>query len=167
MNSKGFTLVELIIVIGLIAILLSIATLNFNSWQRKNLVERYVKELYTDVQEARSSAVYTKFPQGIDLAANQVTFRRYASDADLVGVVLYTKQLPVTIDWSNWGTNRIVFNTRGVTTDTAAATAIKVICFQTTEEASYDALIITPVLTNMGKVTNRGNACGQANVTQK
>jgi hypothetical protein len=44
---------------------------------------------------------------------------------------------------------------------------IKVICFTTTEDAAYDALIITPALTSMGKVTNRGSLCAETNVTQK
>jgi prepilin-type N-terminal cleavage/methylation domain-containing protein len=166
MRQRGFTIVELVVVIAIISTLLTIATINFNSWQRKNMVERYTKELYTDVQGARASAVYTKFRRGVVLADNSVTFVRYANDSDNVGTVLSIKQLPVAIDWSNRATpasERIDFNTRGVMTDPT----VKVICFQTGEDASYDALIITPVLTSMGKVTNRGNACAQNNVTQK
>jgi prepilin-type N-terminal cleavage/methylation domain-containing protein len=163
MKSNGFTIIELVVVISVIAILLTIATINFSSWQKKNLVERYTKELYSDVQDARSAAIYTKHRRRIELAANLVTFRSYSSDGDAAGTILSTKQLPVAINWSNWGSNWFEFNTRAVMTDPT----IKVICFQTTEDASYDALIITPVLSSMGKVTNRGNACGQTNVTQK
>jgi prepilin-type N-terminal cleavage/methylation domain-containing protein len=165
MKSKGFTIVELLVVVGLISVLLTIGVLNFNSWQRKNIVEKNVKELYSDVQEARTAALYTKFRRRIDLAAKQVTFNSYSSDADVPAAVI-TKQLPLTISWSSWASpasNQIEFNTRGVMTDSS----IKVICFQTTDDVAYDALIITPVLTNMGKVTIRGNACGQDNVTQK
>jgi type II secretion system protein H len=166
MKANGFTLIELLVVITILGILLGIATLNFSDWQKKTLVERYAKELYTDLQDARSNAVYTKFRRGVEFSTKSVAFKRYADDSDAVGVVLSTKQLPLEIRWSTWtdpAANRIDFNIRGVMTEST----VKVICFQTPVDASYDAIIITPALTSLGKVTDRGNACGQNNVTQK
>jgi type IV fimbrial biogenesis protein FimT len=166
MKARGFTVIELVVVLGILTILLGIATLNFSDWQKKSLVERYAKELYTDLQDARSNAAYTKFRRGVQLSAKSVAFRRYSSDSDTAGTLLTTKQLPIALNWTTWvdpASNRIDFNIRGVMTDPT----VKVICFQTPVDAAYDAIIITPVLTTLGKVTDRGNACGQNNVTQK
>ena len=166
MNKRGFSLIELIVVIGLIAIMLSLATIEFGSWQRKSIVERYTKELYSDIQDARMKAAFTKVRQGVEFGAQQVVFRSFSSAGDVAGAIVTTKNLPVSIT-TNFSaspqSNRVEFDLRGIDSDPI----IKVICFTTTVDAAYDALIITPSLTSMGKVTNRGNACAQTNVTQK
>lgn len=165
MNSRGFTLIEILVVIAIIGILSAIGALNFNAWLKKNLVERYVKELYADVQGARMNAIYTKARQGVEFAAQQVTFKSFSSESDAAGRVVSTKPLPmvISLNWTSANSNRIEFNTSGIMSNPI----IKVICFTNTEDAPYDAVIITPVLTNMGKVTNRGAACARTNVTQK
>jgi len=167
MNRDGFSLIELIIVIGLMSILLALATLDFGAWQRKSMVERYTKELYSDIQDARMRAAFTKKPQRVEFGAQQVIFRSFSSEGDVLGTKISTKILPLSFTLNSGWTpaNLIDFDTRGVMSDPVPSA--KVICFTTTEDAAYDALIITPALTSMGKVTNRGSACAQTNVTQK
>jgi type IV fimbrial biogenesis protein FimT len=166
MNSRGFSLIELIVVIALMAIMLTLATLEFGTWQRKSVVERYTKELFSDIQDARMRAAFTKVRQGVVFGAQQVVFRRFSSEYDAAGTTVTTKNLPVSIT-TNFSAspqlNKIKFDSRGIDSDPI----VKVICFTTTVDAAYDALIITPALTSMGKVTNRGNACARTNVTQK
>ncbi|MDD2539921.1 MAG: type II secretion system protein [Desulfuromonadaceae bacterium] len=167
MNSRGFSIIELIVVIGIISILLTLATINFGAWQRKSMVERYTKELYSDVQDARMRAAFTKRVQRIEFGAQKVVFRSFLNEGDAVGTIVSTKNLPLSFTRNTADvpapSNFIDFNTRGIMIDPN----IQVICFTTTEDAAYDALIITPALTSMGKVTNRGNACARTNVTQK
>jgi len=167
MNRRGFSLVEMITVIALITILLSVGTLDFAAWQRKSQVERYTKELYSDVQDARMRAAFTKVSQGIEFNAQQVVFRKYTSEWDVGGEVVSKKNLPLSFTRNTADSpapsSRIVFDTRGITSNPN----IQVICFTTTVDAAYDAVIITPALTSMGKVINRGIACAKTNVTQK
>lgn len=168
MNRRGFSLIELIVVIGLVSVLLTVATLNFGAWQRKSLVERYTKEIYSDIQDARMRAAFTKVRQGVEFGAQQVVFRRFSSEGDVAGTVVTTKALPLSFTKNTWTqptATRIDFDTRGIMIDQVPVA--KVICFTASEDAAYDALIITPALTSMGKVINRESACARTNVTQK
>lgn len=167
MKNRGFSIIELIVVVGLISLVLGIAALDFASWTRKAQIERQVKELYADIQAARLDAAFTKQRRGVEFGANQVIFRRFSTnESTAAGTGISTKSLPFAITrttWVNPADGQIVFDTKGVMADPI----VKVICVTTDIDASYDALIITPAITNMGKVTNRGVACGQDNVIQK
>lgn len=166
MDNKGFTIIELIVVLGLVGILLAIAAIEFSDWQKKALVERQAKEMYTDLQEARMRAAFTKQRQTVDFGAKSLMFRRYSTLNDVGGTEISTKNLPYSISRSAWITpsdGRLEFDTKGVCTDAN----IKVICINNTVDAAYDALVITPTLTNLGKVTPLGASCAQNNVIQK
>lgn len=164
MRERGFSLVELLAVIAITGTLLALATLNFGSYLRKSQVEAQVKELYADVQELRMKAAFTKRRHSVEFSAGQAVFRSYSSEADPSGSLLSTKRLPFAVT-ANWAApNRIDFDTKGMMSDPAN---VKVICLATSENAVYDALIVTPVTTNIGKVTNRGAACAITNVKQK
>lgn len=166
MDNKGFSLIELIVVMVIIAILLAIVALNFSDWLQKAQVERQVKEMYSDIQGARMRAAFTKQRQSVEFGANSLAFRRYSTLNDILGTSVTTKSLPLSITRSSWITpvdGRLEFDTKGVSTDAN----IKVICINNTVNAPYDALVITQTLINLGKVTPLGASCVQNNVTQK
>jgi len=76
----GFTLTELIVVIFLITTLLSIATLGFNSWQVKYNVEAQVRQMASDINEIRITAMTRKQKHSVTINANSYVFRSYSSD---------------------------------------------------------------------------------------
>lgn len=159
MNDRGFSLIELLVVIAIAGILMAIATLDFGQWSRKAHIEKTVQELYADFQDMRQEAAFQKVPRALVFSgAQQITFDRNG--------VSTVKNLSVSYGRSVWtqpASDRIEFNTQGVMSDPL----IKVICFNATVDAAYDALIIAPAFTSMAKMVNRGGACASTNVVQK
>jgi len=164
MCQRGFTLLELVVTMVIAGILLAIATLDFGTYVRKSGTETQVKELYADLQDARGKAAFTKRRHSVEFFAQQAVFRRFSSEADLVGTTIATKKVTYALT-TNWtAPNVIEFDTHGVTTDQSNP---KVVCIATPVDAAFDAIIISPVNTLMAKVINRGAPCAITNVVQK
>lgn len=81
-SESGFSLVELVVVIGIIGILLSIGTINFNQWLVKNRVEAQVRQMVTDFSELRVKAFTTKQRQSMQVNQSSYVFKSYSSDAE-------------------------------------------------------------------------------------
>lgn len=73
LNRNGFSLTELIVVIVLIGILVSVATLGFNSWTRKYGIEAQLKELHADLTSIRLRAIQTKQPHRVRLNPQELS----------------------------------------------------------------------------------------------
>lgn len=80
-RTKGFALTELIMVMVIMGIILAIAALNFNSWQRKAQIERQTRELLTDLNTARSESIFRKKMHSVVINADSMGYvlRRYSS----------------------------------------------------------------------------------------
>jgi prepilin-type N-terminal cleavage/methylation domain-containing protein len=76
---SGFSLIELVVTIGVAAILMGIATYAFNQLQKKSLAESEVRQLATDINDLRIRAMTTKQPQGITLNASNYILSAYTS----------------------------------------------------------------------------------------
>ncbi|MEI8356199.1 MAG: prepilin-type N-terminal cleavage/methylation domain-containing protein, partial [Deltaproteobacteria bacterium] len=84
MNRSGFSLVELLVIIGITSILLGIATLNFTHWVTRCNIEKEVKELYAELMSARQQSFVTGMNHRVEFeSANSIVFRLYSSEWDL------------------------------------------------------------------------------------
>lgn len=76
----GFSIVELVVVIGIIGILLSIGTINFSQWLVKNRVEAQVRQMVTDFSELRVKAFTLKQRHSITVNQSSYVFKSYTSE---------------------------------------------------------------------------------------
>lgn len=162
MNRRGFTLIEVIVVTGLIGILLSIATLQFGDYLRKGAIERQAKEMYADVMATRTAAVTQRSPKGVTITPTTITFVDGGS-----GNSTRTLTKPVTWAGKSSGDSGmlILFDERG--TFDIANDGNTAICIEPSmASARYDSIVIYPTRIQLGKVTF-GGECTSANVAIK
>ena len=83
---EGFTLIELIVVIGIIAIILTIAIPEFTKWKVKYKIESDVKSIASFLQKARLKAFTEKIKLDVVNEDGKICFRCDSGDSDCVSV---------------------------------------------------------------------------------
>ncbi len=89
-DESGFSLVELVVIIAIMGILMTIATLNFNQWMVKNSVEAQVRQMASDFSQLRVKAFTLKQRHSITVNRDSYVFKSYSSENEneFLGTVL-------------------------------------------------------------------------------
>jgi type IV fimbrial biogenesis protein FimT len=164
MNRRGFTLLELIVVMGIISILLTLATINFSRWRLQQSVGSQVREMYADLLSIRQQAMVTgRNHDAVFTTSKEMAFRRYSSEGESRtsgGTLVMQKGMSNAVVASS--TSPVEFNHRGV------AAGETIVCIFTDVSPSLDALVITTSKVNMGRIRNQGSkdvsACTKNNI---
>jgi type IV fimbrial biogenesis protein FimT len=152
MGERGFSLVEMLVVVAIIGVLLAVATLQFSSYTQKANIESQVRTMYADVMEARSQALLQKTGRSFGTTATLFTVYNGAG----APIVQKTLTYPVSFDFSD----KITFDTRGV------ADGTKTICVGPAgNAANIDSISLTETMIQLGK--RNGGACDSAHFTAK
>lgn len=158
MNSRGFALTELIVVLVIIGVLLGLGTLNFSGWQVKYNVQKQTREMLSDLNNARLTAIQQKKTVKVALQPKSYTFKNYTSDGDASGTQFFSKQLPYQIQdssGSQFSDTPIVFDIRGLMTSPTSDQTIMLL--PTGTSSSYDCLVISVGRINIGAMS--GGKC--------
>jgi prepilin-type N-terminal cleavage/methylation domain-containing protein len=147
MNKSGFTLIEVLVVIGIVSLLLTFGTLEFNQYTKKASIEGQTRKLYADLMELRSRALFEKHNKVIHLTASSYT------------TPVETVNLKQAIEYNGSG-DEIVFDTRGLMLDS------KTICVVEENGAAVDSIIVSMARVQLGK-RKRGMTCEAANIVFK
>jgi prepilin-type N-terminal cleavage/methylation domain-containing protein len=176
MKRNGFSLIELLAVMVILGIVATLGTVSFTGWVRKHDLESQVKEMYTDLMNARLTAMHQNRSHFITLSANQIIGSQDsdgdgAADASLC-IWNRDRGDPVDASCSNdkslsyknlafpatrSGTAVLEFNARGLSNTN------NTVCVFSTYNPAYDCIVISPTRIRMGKLTNQSGGCNSGN----
>lgn len=151
----GVSLVELVAVLGIIAILLGLGALPFHQWLDKSRIESQTRQLLADLQSARARALFSKHPTRVILNTSSYVIQQAGSEYDTSFAAMTTLASVATghqmtlADGSALSGTRVVFDSYG-----AADASITVMVVPSGSGAVLDCVIIDAARTVMGEMSS-------------
>lgn len=153
MNKRGFSLLELMVVVAIMGILATIANLAFSNWMTKARIEGQTREIFTDLNSARSESVFQKKRHALILQPSSFIIKRYSSaDESRFGDpskgVVQSKNLTYSIakkDGTSLANRIIEFDIRGFTNDLETIRVNPI-----NSGAPFDCIVIATGRINLG-----------------
>ena len=153
---RGFTLIEVLVVMTIIGILLRIATINFNKFQTKSGITGEISALRNELMAARAAAMFQHRDRRVALGSTG--FAVYSSLVDTVAPV-QRKSLKYPISYSS---STIDFDSQGFYSAATGASAS--LCVEPSGNiAAVDSLVIMTARIHAGKRVT-GGGCTSASI---
>jgi Tfp pilus assembly protein FimT len=184
-NNNGVTLIELIVAASVVIIIVVALGFSFEGWMGSYKAESQMKEMYTDLMNARARSMERNRSHFVSLTTTQYTIQEDISPwpdgdgsltaADNTRPTGYNDPIPLLqknlnpkypITWSDIGDTQIDFTTRGLSNDT------KTICINSDIDTDNNCIVISETRMNLGKLTTKipapyGGTCDSTNCVAK
>jgi type IV fimbrial biogenesis protein FimT len=125
MNNRGFTLTELTVALAVLGIMSAISIPSYFSWLPRHRLQTSVRQIYDDMNMARSRAVKTNADIGIEFIPSNETYRIFIDadqdqtyDAGETVIRTGTLEDDVNITETTLTNHTYGFNSRGMSADT-------------------------------------------------
>jgi prepilin-type N-terminal cleavage/methylation domain-containing protein len=153
MKARGYSLVEMVVVIGIISILLSIATLRFNEYSKRYRMEAQTRLIYNELLQARINALYQRRTTRVKLYPNR--FEIYSSTHDDTAGVAPVRTHPLSFPIICTGDEvaakgyPVVFDSAGIAVES------RTLCLDEGDAlAAVDSVVISKTRVRIGKKDN-------------
>ena len=157
MRQRGFSLVEMVVVMAILGVLAGLAAIAYNEMSRKQAVNDEIKMLYADIAGARADSMYLRRQRRVELT--QKTFRIYSSLIDLDSGVqpMLTKNLRYPILSGTADHVKIDFDVGGLLMGAESAS----ICVNPPSDygANVDSIVVFTTRTTYGSWDNATGDC--------
>lgn len=158
MNKKGFTLVELIVVIAIMGVLITMAMFSYQTIQQRADVEQKVKRMYTDLMNTRIRAMQRGREHFVFMPTGATTYSMYEDtftapdgdgDPNTANDTLLSSQsvAPYTLVLQTADMSPVRFNSKGLVTSPTGWVRI-----DSTAGGEYDCIEIGQIKRGMGKM---------------
>ena len=158
-GQRGFTLVELLIVIAIMGILLSIAVPNFSTMQKKAAIEQEVTTIYSNLMTVRLEALYSKTGRTVGIVGDKLSI--YSSqDTTVPPISVITLRYPVS------SANLVQFDSSGMMVQDEISICVDPSGTLADNPGNTDSVDVSAAKIHMGK-RQSGGLCVPANIEQK
>ena len=165
MQARGFSLIEMIVVMAIVSVLLAIGTLRFNDYLKQYRTEAQTRLLYSELLRARVNAIYQRKAIRVKLYPGR--FEVYSSQQDdtrgAKPLQTHALRYPVTCSATMDPVQgyRIDFEANGQTFDECS------ICLDPSAgSGAVDSLKVARTRMSIGK-KDKGDECMPDNITVK
>jgi prepilin-type N-terminal cleavage/methylation domain-containing protein len=164
MRARGYSLVEIVVVIGVLSILIAIATPLFSRMAKRARTEDQTRTIYTELQRAQANALYQRRSTRVRLYRDH--FEIYSSQFDnqngVAPIQTTALSYPVTCNGSGDGVAGypLEFDQKGLATPCS-------ICLEGGDASgSVDSVVISTTRISIG-IKDKGDACNADNITKR
>lgn len=164
--TAGFTLVEILVVVGILAILLSLGTLQTRGWLEKGAIEKQTMFIYGELMGVRQSAMNFKRPRTVVIKRD--SFQVYSTANTAVAAVANNRLKYPLMQVSSYVDAAgvpITFDERGFNSNENTFCVVPSGDTTVVNSGAYDTLVISALRIKMGKRT--GGNCVNGNIQLK